>query len=158
MMTRQSVIQDLKERFASNVTGMTDASPRRVYLNIRPEALADMAVYLVKECGARFNTATGIDMRDGFELLYHFTLDALDVTISLRTGLRKDKPVIASLTPHFEAADWIEREIFEMLGITFTGHPNPKRLLLPDEWPQGVYPLRADYQEWDKDAIRGRGV
>ena len=46
----------------------------------------------------------------------------------------------------------------ELIGIQFAGHPNIKRLLLPDDWPQGVYPLRTDYKEWDKNAIRDRGV
>jgi len=46
----------------------------------------------------------------------------------------------------------------ELLGIEFRGHPDMKRLLLAKEWPEGVYPLRADYEEWDKNAIRDRGV
>jgi NADH-quinone oxidoreductase subunit C len=46
----------------------------------------------------------------------------------------------------------------DILGIRFTGHPNLKKLLLPEEWPEGVYPLRRDYEEWDKNAIRDRGV
>ena len=46
----------------------------------------------------------------------------------------------------------------EILGINFKGHPDLKRLLLPDDWPDGVYPLRRDYKEWDKNAIRDRGV
>jgi len=54
--------------------------------------------------------------------------------------------------------NWIEREMRELLGITFEGHPDPRRLLLPDNWPDGVYPLRQDYSEWDETAIRTRGV
>jgi len=46
----------------------------------------------------------------------------------------------------------------ELLGIYFIGHPDLSRLLLADEWPEGVYPLRKDYKEWDKKAIRDRGV
>ena len=54
--------------------------------------------------------------------------------------------------------NWIEREISELLGIKFKNHPDMRRLLLSDEWPEGVYPLRRDYQEWDKKAVRDRGV
>jgi len=61
-------------------------------------------------------------------------------------------------SPYFEAANWVEREINELLGISFTGHPDMRKLLLPDDWPEGVYPLRADYEEWDKTAIRDRGI
>ena len=53
---------------------------------------------------------------------------------------------------------WIEREIHEILGINFKGHPDMRKLLLPEGWPEGVYPLRRDYKEWDKKAIRDRGV
>lgn len=72
--------------------------------------------------------------------------------------LPKSKIEIDSLAPVFEAANWIEREIHEMLGINFNGHPDLRRLLLSDDWPEGVHPLRCDYKEWDKNAIRDRGV
>ena len=49
-------------------------------------------------------------------------------------------------------------DIPELLGIEFIGHPDPRRLLLSDEWPEGVYPLRRDYKEWDETAVRDRGV
>ena len=78
--------------------------------------------------------------------------------VSLRVVLPKDKPEIASLAPVLEGANWIEREITEMLGIHFIGHPDMRRLLLPEDWPEGVYPLRRDYKEWDPNAIRDRGV
>lgn len=92
------------------------------------------------------------------EILYHFTVEEIDLVISLRVTLPKTKLEINSLTSVFTAARWIEREIHELLGINFIGHPELKRLLLPEDWPQGVYPLRKDYQEWDPNAVRDRGV
>ncbi len=92
------------------------------------------------------------------ELLYHFTLEDINLLISFRVKLPKQDPEIDSLTSVLKGADWIEREIHELLGIRFKGHPNLKKLLLPDEWPDGVYPMRQDYKEWDKTAIRDRGV
>jgi NADH-quinone oxidoreductase subunit C len=56
------------------------------------------------------------------------------------------QPEIDSITPIFPGAEWIEREMWEMLGINFSGHPNLKRLLLADDWPEGKYPLRQDYE------------
>ena len=75
-----------------------------------------------------------------------------------RSQLDRDNPEIDSLAQVFHGANWIEREMHELLGIKFRGHPNLKRLLLSDQWPEGVYPLRQDYKEWDSEAIRDRGV
>jgi NADH-quinone oxidoreductase subunit C len=92
------------------------------------------------------------------EILYHFLIEDINLLISLRVKLQKPKLEIDSLSPIFEGSSWIEREIHEILGINFKGHPDLKRLLLPDDWPEGVYPLRRDYKEWDKNVIRDRGV
>jgi Ni,Fe-hydrogenase III component G len=158
-MTREEVLNSLKEKFKGDIVECFDKSPKRVYIEIKSEALTQVATYMFKDLGARFNIATGTDRRYHIEILYHFTVEDIDLVISFRVKLWKDKPLeIQSLTPVFEAANWIEREICEMLGIRFIGHPDLSRLLLPDEWPEGVFPLRKDYKEWDKSAIRDRGV
>ncbi|NQT33491.1 MAG: NADH-quinone oxidoreductase subunit C [Candidatus Omnitrophica bacterium] len=157
-MTREEVLKDLNERFKGSIVDVFDKSPKRVYIEIKPESLVEVAIYIFKTLGARFNIASGIDVRQYFEILYHFTLEEINLLISLRVKLSHEKPEVESLAPVFKAANWIEREINEMLGINFIGHPDMKRLLLPDEWPEGVYPLRTDYKEWDKKAIRDRGV
>jgi NADH-quinone oxidoreductase subunit C len=72
--------------------------------------------------------------------------------------LEKATPTIPSIAGIIKGANWIEREIAEMLGIEFQGHPRPERLLLGEQWPAGVHPLRRDYEEWDPEAIRDRGV
>ena len=99
-----------------------------------------------------------MDDRDHMEILYHFILEEINLLVSLRVKLKKPNLEIESLAPTIEAVNWIEREINEMLGINFIGHPDLRRLLLPENWPQGVYPLRRDYKEWDPTAIRDRGV
>jgi NADH:ubiquinone oxidoreductase subunit C len=101
---------------------------------------------------------TAIDVRDHFEMLYHFTFDREDLIVSFRFHLDKANPEVDSLAPLFEGANWAERETYETVGIKFKNHPDLRRLLLPEEWPEGVYPLRQDYKEWDKTAIRDRGV
>jgi Ni,Fe-hydrogenase III component G len=65
---------------------------------------------------------------------------------------------VDSLASTIKGAAWIEREMHELLGIEFTGNQDLRRLLLSEEWPEGVYPLRRDYREWDAQAIRDRGV
>lgn len=157
-MTREEILQDLKDKFSDDIIKVFEKTGKKVYIDIRPEALTKIATYIFRDLDARFNIASGVDVRHHMEILYHFTIDEIDLLISLRVVLEKTKLEIDSLAPVFEAANWIEREIHELLGIEFKGHPDMRKLLLPEEWPEGVYPLRRDYEEWDKNAIRDRGV
>ena len=157
-MTREEVIYDLRKKFKDDIIEVFDKSPKRVYVGIRPDSIVQVASYIFKDLKARFNTASGVDLRYHMEILYHFLIEDINLLISLRVKIQKPKLEIDSLSPIFEGANWIEREMHEILGINFRGHPDLKRLLLPDDWPDGVYPLRRDYKEWDKNAIRDRGV
>ena len=77
------------------------------------------------------------------ELTYHLvSIPRLD-TVRLRVRLSGTDPVIESLVPIWPGANWLEREIFDLFGIRFTGHPDLRRILLPEDW-EG-YPLRRDY-------------
>jgi Ni,Fe-hydrogenase III component G len=157
-MTKEEVLSGLKSQFSNDIIEFVDKSRARVYVEIKPEAIARLAQFIFKDHGARFNIATGVDTRSHIEILYHFTLEEIDCCISLRVKLDRDKPEIDSIANLFHGVNWIEREMHELLGINFKGHPNLKRLLLSDKWPEGVYPLRQDYKEWDSQAIRDRGV
>ena len=157
-MTREEVLCDLRKKFKDDIIEVLDKSPKRVYIEIKQESLVKVASHIFKDLKARFNTASGVDVRYHMEILYHFLIEDINLLISLRVKLQKPKLEIDSLVPVFEGANWIEREMHEILGINFKGHPDLKRLLLPDDWPDGVYPLRRDYKEWDKNAIRDRGV
>jgi len=157
-MKRDDVLKNINQKFKEDIVDVIDKSSTRVYIEINPSSLVEIANYIFKELKARFNIASGVDARFHMEILYHFTLEDINLVISLRVKLDKSKLEIDSLTPSFEAANWIEREIHEMLGIKFKGHPDLRRLLLPDEWPKDSYPLRRDYKEWDKNAIRDRGI
>jgi NADH:ubiquinone oxidoreductase subunit C len=157
-MTREELLTGIKERFKDDIIDFYDKSQKRVYIEINPASIVRVATYIFKDLQARFNIASGVDTRTHVEILYHFSIEYLNVLISLRVKLDKKKPSIDSLAPVFKGVNWIEREMFELLGIEFKGHPNLERLLLSDEWPEGVYPLRRDYTEWDKNAIRDRGV
>lgn len=157
-MTRAEVLDDLKGRFKDDIIDIIDKSPTRVYIEIKAESIVKISKYMFRELKARFNTASGVDTRANIEILYHFIIEEINLLISLRVKLDKHQPEIESLAPEIEAANWIEREIHEMLGVNFKGHPDLRKLLLQDEWPEGIYPLRRDYKEWDKTAIRDRGV
>lgn len=157
-MTREQVLKDIKERFKEDIVDFLDKSPRRVYIELVPQSIVKAANYLFRDLRARFNIASAVDLRSHMEILYHFTLEDINLLISLRVKLDKANLEIESLATHFAAANWIEREMHELLGINFKGHPDLRKLLLPDEWPPGVYPLKADYEEWDKKALRDRAT
>ena len=87
--------------------------------------------------------ATAQDTPQGLEILYHFSFDQTGQVISVRVLITdKKNPQIDSIAVLFKGAEWIEQEMWELLGINFIGHPNLKRLLLAEEWPEGKFPLR----------------
>jgi len=100
------------------------------------------------EYGPRYSTGVGIDYRpiNRSYLMHHvLALDKDGLFIVLEASTGDPEPSIKSITPVYPAANWHEREAMDMLGIRFENHPEPYRLILPDDWPEGVYPLRKDY-------------
>ena len=90
--------------------------------------------------------ATSVDrfpVEPRFELNYHLVSIPNKTKIRLRTRVSGADPVVDSLVPVWPGAGWLEREIFDLMGIRFSGHPDLRRILLPDDW-EG-YPLRKDY-------------
>ena len=117
----------------------------RIYLSCEAENSYKINKFLFEDVGCRFVTVTGIDSDDCFEILYHYSYDETGCVITLKAFIRdREKPAIESITPLLPAAEWIEREIHDLLGIDIKNHPNLKRLILADDWPEGVYPLRKD--------------
>ena len=91
---------------------------------------------------------TGLDLgpEDGhLEVLYHFCTSAAVITLRLNTP--RDHAFVPSLCSVIPGAEAFERELSEMLGVEVKGLPNPMRLYLPDDWVDGVYPLRKDVDE-----------
>jgi NADH-quinone oxidoreductase subunit C len=78
-----------------------------------------------------------------FQLSYHLLSHAFKERIRLRMFLNESDPSVESITSLWAGANYYEREVFDLFGIRFEGHPNLRRILLPDEW-EG-YPLRKDY-------------
>lgn len=135
--------EKIKLKLDKKIILWEEKSPRRIYFTIRKEDIFETIRFLFKDLGLRFSIATGTDMPQALEILYHFSFDKTGEFYSLRVLIEdKNNPEIASITPIFPGAEWIEREIWEMLGIKFVGHPNLKRLLLAEDWPQGNYPMR----------------
>ena len=86
---------------------------------------------------------SAIDYKDRLALVYNIFSYKTKERINLKVFLDKVGPSVESITPVYPAANWHEREAFDMMGINFNGHPDLRRILLPDDW-EG-YPLRKDY-------------
>jgi NADH-quinone oxidoreductase subunit C len=78
-----------------------------------------------------------------FQLSYHILSHAFKERIRLRVLLDESEPIVDSITPVWSGANFFEREVFDLFGIHFAGHPGLRRIMLPDDW-QG-HPLRKDY-------------
>lgn len=139
------MLDKIKERFGDKILKVFEKSHNRIYIDIKPENLVEIAGFIFKDLNARFIIASGMDNMDSMEILYHFAFDSLNKIVNLRVILDRAKPEVDSLTGIIKASSWIEREMCELLGINFKGHPNLKKLLLDDDWPEGKYPLRKDY-------------
>ncbi len=145
-MPKRNVLQEIKDKFSGNILKLDEKSPRRIYIDLKPEDIPAVATFAFKDLKARLVIASGVDTPEHIEILYHFAFDKLDKIISLRTRLDRENPEIESLASIIKAAEWIEREIYELLGVNFRNHPDLKKLLLPEDWPEGKYPLRRDYR------------
>jgi NADH-quinone oxidoreductase subunit C len=101
-----------------------------------------------------------------FEVVYHVHSLALNRYVRVRVPVDEDDAVVPTATDVWIGANWFEREVYDLFGITFSGHPDLKRILLPDEWDG--YPLRKDYvntpepiefsfnpEKWQKAVQRG---
>jgi len=133
--------------FGKKITGVVDHNDRRTYITVAPENVPAVSRFMFADCGGRLCTVTGIDTRGGIEILYHFMFPKDRRVITLKTLVKKPELSIESIGTFMPAAIWIERELHDILGVTFTGHPDPRRLIMADDWPEGVYPLRRDFKE-----------
>ncbi len=89
------------------------------------------------------------DAEDRFGLVYVLANTQTNETLIVRTFVNDPNPSVPSAVPLWPGANWLEREVFDMFGIRFDGHPDLRRILLPEEFV--AYPLRKDYP------LQGRG-
>jgi NADH-quinone oxidoreductase subunit C len=145
----------LKERFGA---AHVEASRFRdnVRFDVSPATVFEALTFLKGKCGfdllAELTAADLLeypDARDRFRVLYVLVNTATGERINVRTHVNDPDPTLPSAVPLWQGANWLEREVFDMFGIRFAGHPNLKRILMPEEFAS--YPLRKDYP------LRGRG-
>lgn len=143
----------IKKNLAEEVIVSIVNETLQPYLVINKDFIYQVCDLLKNDTGTCFNhlsCVTGVDYRDvynRFELVYHlystFHTNLIVLKVSENIGDSFDMS-FQSVSGIWRAADWYEREIFDLFGVKFINHPNLKRILLPDDW-QG-YPLRKDYR------------
>ncbi len=94
---------------------------------------------------SRLDMVTAVDRGETFELVYRLESSEILAGMSLRCAVPRSDPKVRSVCDVWPAANWHEREVYDMFGIEFVGHPDMRRMLLPPEW-EG-YPLRKDYED-----------
>lgn len=138
------MIEKLKEKLGDLIKDIKVHNDKRIYITVDKEDLKEAVKIVFKDLDMRYIIASGIDNFNNFEIIYHFSFDKTGAVVSLRVYLEKENPEVDTLSDLIPGIAWIEREIWELLGINFSGHPNLKHLLLREDWPEGLYPLRKE--------------
>jgi NADH:ubiquinone oxidoreductase subunit C len=142
-MSSQAIIQSLQTILGPDKLMELDYAATGCHLRAeaQPEAMPAVAGAMLEQ---KFflESLTALDLVESFEVVYHFAsfyeLCRLVVHVPLAVGVEA-----ATISNIYPAADWYEREVWEMFGITFTGHPNLKNLILPEE--ADYHPLLKDF-------------
>jgi NADH-quinone oxidoreductase subunit C len=155
MTTHDAVFELLRGRFGPDAIARTQFRD-----NVR--AIVDASrVYAVLECLKRdggFDLLAELtaadylqypDARDRYGVMYVLVNTATGVRLIVKTFVNDPDPKLPSAYPLWKGADWMEREVYDMYGIVFEGHPDLRRILMPEEFT--AFPLRRDYP------MRGRG-
>ena len=148
-MSESMLVQDLKSNLGGRAVAVAQTAKNNIFVTVRPQDVPEACRIVWHGMKSRFGIMTGIDVVEGIELLYHFVFDEAHMVVTLKTIVPKPFPEIESITPVVPAAEWTEREIMDLLGVKFRKHPRPERLILADDWPQGVYPLRKEFKPKD---------
>jgi NADH-quinone oxidoreductase subunit C len=176
-MDVSAILQRLEERFGSAITG-SKLDAIDPWIEVSPELLEEVARYLRDDPALRMNflhCVTGIDCfepdakkaaklswQPHLEVLYHLSSTIrrhrLLVKVILprwRDGAVGQIPQLPTVSSIWSTANWHEREVYDLMGVEFLGHPDLRRILCPEDWVG--HPLRKDYQmPLEYHGIRGR--
>jgi len=145
----------LRERFGSDSFTTSEFRDNR-RIHVQPNRVFAFLKFLKEDAGLDLVfeiTATDYlkypGARDRFGVVWGLTNTATGARVFLKTFVNEPDLTLASAFPLWKGADWLEREVYDMYGIVFEGHPNLKRILMPEAYTS--FPLRKDYP------LRGRG-
>lgn len=138
----------IKDVLIENGGKIIREDPSTIIVEFPRDKVKDIAKKLF-ELGAYYATGVGCDERPktGVFSMYHiFNHEGEGKYIVVKVSAPENDVWVPSITPEIPGANWAEREAYDMVGIVFRGHPEPKRLILPDDWPDGVFPLRKEFK------------
>jgi Ni,Fe-hydrogenase III component G len=139
------IIEKVKALLGDRVLEAANPAPRRIFLKVDPNDLVKAVEVLRKELGYRYlATISGLDSGENFEIIYHFARPGSQLNV--RTLVPKANPHVESICAVIPGAILYERELQDMFGLVVDHIPDPRRLVLPDDWPEGSYPLRKDWK------------
>jgi len=145
MEKENEIIEKLKDFLKENLIRTTVPRERRIFVYIKKDALKNAVKYLAKDLKFKhLSTITGVDSGEEIEVIYHLAYKG-SIELSLELTVPKNKPSVPTVTDLIPGAVLYEREVHDLLGVNFEGHPDLSPLLLPDGWPQDVYPLRKEH-------------
>jgi len=149
-MTTSEIHELLKGRFGDDVAAGPAPGKGDAWLTVKPARWLEVCRFLKTTPGLQFGfcedlTAVDWPKRNVIEVVVHLVSYELKHTLVLKAETDRATPVIDSLYPVWKTCDWFEREVYDLFGVTFTGHPDLRRIMLPDDWVG--HPLRKDYQE-----------
>ncbi len=137
-------IETIKDEYTGQILQAEPVNEFEVLLVVEPDEVVQTCSFIVEQGWWHLSTITGKDTGEEIQCLYHFYGEASDIGVTVRTGVDRDEPVMPSITPEVPAATMYEREIMDLFGVVFEGHPNPERLVLADDWPEDNHPLRLE--------------
>ncbi len=150
-MTPQEIHDALKARFGEAILSF-DEKALDPWALVKPEAIAEVAAFVKAEPALGFDNLMCLSAVDWpketpprLDVVYHLYSYKHDHTFVLKVQLPRDNPRVPTVEGTWGVANWHEREAFDLFGITFDGHSDLRRILLPDDW-QG-YPLRKDWED-----------
>jgi len=144
------ILEKIKEKFLDDIYDTYEFRGDLVAI-VNKEIIRDLMQFLKSDPELDFNILVDLTAVDylwqertpRFDVVYHLYSLAKNHRLRVKAGVDEKDLTIASLTPLWPAADWFEREVWDMFGIKFKGHPNLKRILMYEEF-EG-HPLRKDY-------------
>lgn len=150
--TGMSHVRALRERFPSAVRGVSWQCDDQLTIDVATDTLPDVVEYLYFGRGGWLPMMVGNDERPingSYALYYILSMEQEDPCwCTVRAEVPADTCEFPSVTPRVPACVWSEREVRDMFGLHPVGLPDERRLVLPDDWPEGLYPLRKDTMDY----------